>query len=77
MSKKIAIVLELTQSEAETLSALVRRGISWSFSGRQGKDAEAIDDALSDVDVLPAQVYAHDEKGVRIGGLPRWLGLKL
>jgi uncharacterized phage protein gp47/JayE len=73
MSKKIAIVLELTQSEAETLRALVMRGISWSSSGKFGDDAEAINNALEDVGIVRPNAYPHEPYGgERIAGLAKW-----
>lgn len=51
MSKKIAYVLELTESEAQTIKSLVVRGISWAKSGKMGKDAEAVFETLSNAGV--------------------------
>jgi|HubBroStandDraft_4_1064222.scaffolds.fasta_scaffold138388_4 hypothetical protein len=74
MSKKIAIVLELTQSEAETLAALVMRGVGWAASGDFGDNAEAISVALEDVGVRRPNFYPHDGyTRARLNGLPKWL----
>jgi hypothetical protein len=74
MSKKIAIVLELTQSEAQTLSALLMRGVGWASSGDFGADAEAISVALEDAGVVRPNHYPHNSyTRERLSGLPKWL----
>lgn len=45
------VVLELTQREAESLTALVLRGPSWGQSGKLGVDAENIREALNGIGV--------------------------
>lgn len=65
------IILELTKPEAQSLQAILQRGVSWYGSdGRVGKDAEKIFRALADGAgvVTPDSVKLHSYNG----GLPRW-----
>lgn len=60
---KTTIVLELTDREADSLAAILMRGVHWSGSGTLGEDAQGIYAALSTVrSVKEADFRAPDTK---------------
>lgn len=54
---KIAVTLELTQSEAETLQRLLMDGVYWSRSGKFGKNCSAIYNAIDGLEFIREAKY--------------------